>query len=58
MTPSVVPTEALTRTATVSALLTVTTMAAHRASLVTLLKINVPCQRAAAGGTAAVVLPV
>lgn len=56
--PSVVPIEALTRMASASALSTVTMTAAPHASLVTLLKWSVAFQKVAAGGTAAVALPV
>lgn len=56
--PSVVHIEALTRMATASALSTVTMTAAPHVSLVTLLKGSVAFQKVAAGGTAAVALPV
>lgn len=56
-TPSVAPMRALTRMAPASALLTVTTTAATRASSATLPKGNAPPLRAAVGGTVAVVRP-
>ena len=56
--PSVGPIQALTRIAMASVPLIGTMMDAPHASLVTLLKWNVPLQMVEVGGTAVVALPV